>query len=165
MAFHDLKLVFNMISLLHHFSCKYGIFADEIHFSLSIFKYLLDCEVSRQGVTSNISWTRGPKCARALCPGVPTHNLFFFLINIGYCLDGKVCVWLRCAPPVSGCDVCITVCMCAWLLESYVFCRVQWVVPQLVEVYFTWKSLFGRHRSRFTRIATPLCFYGQYGER
>lgn len=42
----------------------------------------------------------------------------FFFLNIGYCLDGKGCVWLRCAP-VSGCDVCITVCVCAWLLESY----------------------------------------------
>ena len=48
---------------------------------------------------------------------VHQHITFFFL-NIGYCLDGKGCVWLGCAP-VSGCDVCITVCVCAWLLESY----------------------------------------------
>lgn len=114
MAFHDLKLVFNMISLLHHFSCKYGIFADEIHFSLSIFKYLLDCEVSRQGVTSNISWTRGPKCARALCPGVPTHNLFFF--NKYWLLFGRkgVCVVEVCPSKWLWCVYnCVHVCLVA----------------------------------------------------
>lgn len=121
MAFHDVKLVFNMISLLHHFSCKYGIFADEIHFALSFFKYMLDCEVSRQRVASNISWTRGPKCARALCPGAPTYYLFFFFFKYWLLFGWKeVCVVEVCPSKWLWCVYnCVRVCLVARELWSF----------------------------------------------